>query len=37
MSTGDRDTSRTHASLLLRLRDPGNQQAWAEFHKRYGP
>jgi RNA polymerase sigma-70 factor (ECF subfamily) len=29
--------SRTHASLLLDLKDPCDQQAWGEFVRRYGP
>jgi RNA polymerase sigma factor (sigma-70 family) len=37
MSTGIDDTSRTHASLLLGVRDPGNHQAWATFDRRYRP
>ena len=37
MSTEIDDTSRTHASLLLRVRDPGNHQAWAEFDGGIGP
>ena len=27
----------THASLLIRLRDPGDEEAWTEFHEIYGP
>jgi RNA polymerase sigma-70 factor (ECF subfamily) len=37
MDSGIDDPSRTHASLLLRVRDPGDHQAWAEFQTRYGP
>jgi RNA polymerase sigma factor (sigma-70 family) len=37
MSIGIDDTSRTHASLLIRVRDTGDHQAWAEFEKRYRP
>jgi RNA polymerase sigma factor (sigma-70 family) len=37
MSTGTDSTWRTHASLLIEVRDPGNQQAWAEFERRYRP
>lgn len=29
--------SKTHATLLLRVRDLGDQAAWAEFLERYGP
>jgi RNA polymerase sigma factor (sigma-70 family) len=36
-STGIDHASRTHASLLLRVRDPGDHQAWAEFERRYRP
>jgi RNA polymerase sigma-70 factor (ECF subfamily) len=31
------DSAATHASLLLRLRDAGDRQAWAEFVEVYGP
>jgi RNA polymerase sigma factor (sigma-70 family) len=31
------DTSRTHASLLIRVRDIADQKAWEEFHERYSP
>ena len=31
------DTSRTHASLLIRVRDIADQKAWEEFHERYAP
>jgi RNA polymerase sigma factor (sigma-70 family) len=37
MSIGVDDTSRTHASLLIRVRDTGDHQAWVEFEKRYRP
>ena len=37
MNTSSIDTSRTHASLLIRLRDPADQQAWEQFHERYAP
>jgi RNA polymerase sigma factor (sigma-70 family) len=37
MNTSSFDTSRTHPSLLIRLRDPADQQAWDEFHERYAP
>src|SRR5262245_31400848 len=33
----DARTPRTHASLLIRLRDPADGEAWAEFHQLYGP
>jgi RNA polymerase sigma-70 factor (ECF subfamily) len=31
------DTSRTSASLLIRVRDPADHPAWNEFHERYAP
>jgi RNA polymerase sigma-70 factor (ECF subfamily) len=31
------DPSRTSPSLLIRLRDPGDQEAWGKFHDRYTP
>jgi RNA polymerase sigma factor (sigma-70 family) len=31
------DSPRTRASLLVQIRDGGNQQAWQEFMKLYGP
>jgi RNA polymerase sigma factor (sigma-70 family) len=31
------DASRTHASLLIRVRDIEDQEAWEEFHDRYAP
>jgi RNA polymerase sigma-70 factor (ECF subfamily) len=31
------DTSPTSQSLLFRLRDSGDHQAWAQFHERYAP
>ena len=37
MNTAIDDPSRTQASLLIRVRDPGDHQAWAEFQRRYGP
>jgi len=37
MSTGSYDSARTSRTLLSRLRDPGDQQAWEEFHARYAP
>jgi len=37
MSTGSFDPARTRQSLLIRLRDLGDQQAWEEFHARYAP
>jgi RNA polymerase sigma factor (sigma-70 family) len=36
MSTS-RDASLTRQSLLIRLKDPGNDQAWEEFHRQYAP
>ena len=37
MGTNSYDISGTSRSLLIRLRDPADQQAWAEFDDRYGP
>jgi RNA polymerase sigma-70 factor (ECF subfamily) len=37
MSSHIEDDSATHASLLIRIRDARNHQAWAEFQRRYGP
>jgi RNA polymerase sigma factor (sigma-70 family) len=37
MSTSSFDPARTRQSLLIRVRDLGDQQAWAEFHARYAP
>jgi hypothetical protein len=37
MGMGGLDTSRTHTSLLIRVRDSGDTQAWDEFHERYAP
>jgi DNA-directed RNA polymerase specialized sigma24 family protein len=37
MNFSSLDRSRTHASLLIRLRDNSDQQAWEEFHERYAP
>jgi RNA polymerase sigma factor (sigma-70 family) len=37
MGTNHIDTSRTSQSLVDGVRDPGNQQAWAEFHRQYEP
>jgi len=37
MSTGSFDPARTRQSLLIRLRELGDQQAWEEFHARYAP
>ncbi len=31
------DSPRTRASLLVQIRDGGNQEAWQEFMKLYGP
>ena len=35
MNSSRFDPSQTHASLLIRLRDNTDQQAWEEFHERY--
>jgi RNA polymerase sigma-70 factor (ECF subfamily) len=37
MNSFSLDTSRTPASLLIRLKDPADHQAWPEFHARYVP
>jgi RNA polymerase sigma-70 factor (ECF subfamily) len=37
MNSSSIDPSRTHASLLIRLKDSADQQAWKEFHERYAP
>ena len=37
MTTGNSDEARTRQSLLIRLRDPEDQQAWEEFYARYTP
>src|SRR5271157_3201139 len=37
MNSSSFDTSRTHPSLLIRVRDHADQQAWEEFHERYAP
>jgi RNA polymerase sigma-70 factor (ECF subfamily) len=37
MSFDIEDDSATHASLLIRVRDARNKEAWAEFQRRYGP
>jgi RNA polymerase sigma factor (sigma-70 family) len=37
MGTNSYDRSGTSPSLLIRLRDTGNQQAWDEFYERYAP
>jgi RNA polymerase sigma-70 factor (ECF subfamily) len=37
MGMGRLDTSRTHPSLLIRVRDTADQHAWDEFHERYAP
>jgi RNA polymerase sigma-70 factor, ECF subfamily len=37
MSSDVEDDSLTHASLLVRIRDARNHEAWAEFEARYGP
>jgi RNA polymerase sigma-70 factor (ECF subfamily) len=37
MSTGSVDPARTSQTLLIRLRDPGDQLAWEEFYARYTP
>jgi len=37
MNSSSFDPSRTHASLLIRLRDNADQPAWEEFHERYAP
>lgn len=37
MTTASFDPARTRQSLLIRLRDSGDHQAWDEFHVRYAP
>jgi RNA polymerase sigma factor (sigma-70 family) len=37
MSTGSIDPTRTSPSLLIDVREPGDQEAWEEFHARYSP
>jgi RNA polymerase sigma factor (sigma-70 family) len=37
MTTGSFDQSRTNWTLLIRLRDPEDQQAWEQFYTRYAP
>jgi RNA polymerase sigma-70 factor (ECF subfamily) len=37
MNASSLDTWRTRASLLIRLKDPADRQAWDEFHERYAP
>jgi RNA polymerase sigma factor (sigma-70 family) len=37
MSTSSFDPARTSPNLFSRLRVPGDQQAWEEFHARYAP
>jgi RNA polymerase sigma factor (sigma-70 family) len=37
MSTGNLDPARTRRTLLIDVREPGDQQAWEEFHARYSP
>jgi RNA polymerase sigma-70 factor (ECF subfamily) len=37
MTTASFDPARTRPSLLIRVRDSGDQQAWEEFHARYAP
>jgi RNA polymerase sigma factor (sigma-70 family) len=37
MTTSSFDQTRTNWTLLIRLRDPEDQQAWVEFHTRYAP
>jgi RNA polymerase sigma-70 factor (ECF subfamily) len=37
MSTGSQDLLRTRASLLVRVRDLADHEAWVEFETRYGP
>src|SRR4051812_12264285 len=33
----DEGVDRTSSTLLRRLRDPGDVEAWNNFHTRYGP
>jgi RNA polymerase sigma-70 factor, ECF subfamily len=37
MSSSSFDPRRTHASLLIRIRDSADQEAWKEFHDLYAP
>jgi RNA polymerase sigma-70 factor (ECF subfamily) len=37
MCTSSFDSTRTSGSLLFRLRDTGDQQAWEQFYARYAP
>ena len=37
MSTSSFDSTRTSRTLLIRLRDTGDQHAWEEFYARYTP
>ena len=37
MTTASFDPARTRQTLLIRLRDSGDHQAWDEFHARYAP
>jgi RNA polymerase sigma-70 factor, ECF subfamily len=37
MNSSRLDPSRTRPSLLIRLQDSADQQAWYEFHERYAP
>jgi RNA polymerase sigma factor (sigma-70 family) len=37
MTTGSFDQARTYWTLLIRLRDPEDQQAWVGFDARYAP
>jgi RNA polymerase sigma factor (sigma-70 family) len=37
MSTSSFDPARTSGTLLIRLRNTGDQQAWEEFYARYTP
>ena len=37
MSTSSFDPARTSQTLLIRVRDLGDQPAWEEFHTRYAP
>ena len=37
MRTSSFDSTPTSGTLLFRLRDTGDQQAWEEFYARYSP
>ena len=37
MTTGSFDPAKTSHTLLGRVRDPADQQAWEEFYARYSP